>query len=390
MNTEFKKIIKIGLLAAVLVLAVKYFPQIISGISTVLHAASPLFVGFALAYILNLLMKALEKIYFPKSQKPGIKKSRRPACIILSLLILVCIITLIVNIVLPELISSFQLIGKEIPVFAKKAQKWLLAHSDKIPSLQKTIKNLNIDWPSILEKLFSVVTVGAGGVINSVFAVVSSTVGFIVNVFIGFVFSLYLLFNKERLLRQLDKVMQAWVKPEITEKILTVARTANSTFSSFIVGQCTEAVILGCLCTLGMIIFRFPYAAMTGTVVGVTALIPIVGAYIGVAVGAFMILTINPLQALLFVIFIVILQQFEGNLIYPRVVGTSIGLPGMWVLAAITVFGGLAGIAGMVISVPATATIYKLLRGSVNNRLAKTQPAAKQQHEQNQKQDQPL
>ncbi len=155
------------------------------------------------------------------------------------------------------------------------------------------------------------------------------------------------------------------------ERLILVAQTAHKTFSSFIVGQFTEAVILGLLCTVGMMIFRFPYAAMTGAVVGVTALIPIVGAYIGAAVGAFMILTVSPFKAALFLLFLVVLQQLEGNLIYPRVVGTSIGLPGMWVLAAITVGGTLLGIPGMLLGVPTAATVYKLLGFSVNERLKK-------------------
>ena len=163
--------------------------------------------------------------------------------------------------------------------------------------------------------------------------------------------------------------MRAYIKPHTRETISYVLDTANKSFSSFIVGQCTEAVILGTLCTVGMLIFRFPYAAMTGTVVGVTALIPIVGAYIGAVVGGFMIFTQDPIQALLFLVFLVVLQQLEGNLIYPRVVGTSIGLPGIWVLAAVTIGGGAAGISGMLLGVPLAATLYRLLNDSVDRRL---------------------
>ena len=172
------------------------------------------------------------------------------------------------------------------------------------------------------------------------------------------------------------KIARAYCKPALVEKALGVLKVANETFSSFIVGQCTEAVILGTLCVIGMKICQFPYAPMIGAFVGATALIPVVGAYLGGAVGFLMILTVSPLKAVLFVVFLVILQQLEGNIIYPRVVGSSIGLPGMWVLAAVTIGGGLAGVGGMLLGVPLTATIYKLLRSDVNKRVLKEGGAA--------------
>ena len=370
MTAEFKKYLKIGILAAVLILIVIYFPQILSGLALVLNAASPLFVGCALAYILNLLLKKLD---FPRSQKPFVRKSRRPVCLLLSLVLLVCIAGLVINIVVPELSSSFQLIAKEIPGVIETARQWLLDHSDRLPSLQKALKELNIDWASLSQKLIGIVTAGAGGVFSSVMSLLSSAFGLITNIVIGFIFALYLLLNKEKLCRQLRRIIETWIRPARQEKIMYVAGVAHRTFSAFIGGQCVEAVILGCLCALGMMIFRFPYAAMTGTVIGVTALIPIVGAYIGAAIGAFMILTINPLQAVFFLIFLVILQQLEGNLIYPRVVGTSIGLPGLWVLAAITLGGGLLGISGMILSVPTAATAYKLIREATAKRALQLQ-----------------
>ncbi len=377
MNKELKKYITIGMVASVFVLIILYFSNILSAAGLLLHAATPLFTGFAIAYVLNLLLKRLEKLYFPNTRNTVLNKSRRPACIILSLVFLACIISLIVMIVMPELASSVNLLRKELPGVLEAGRQWLLGHSQNLPSLQKTLKTMDIDWASVVQKLLGLLTAGAGGIFNSVLIVISSAFGFVTNLLIGSIFALYLLFNKEKLIRQIHKLMQAWIRPELAEKILHVARTANQTFSSFIVGQCTEAVILGFLCTIGMLIFRFPYAAMIGTVIGVSALIPIVGAYIGAAIGAFMIMTTNPLQAVFFLIFLVILQQLEGNLIYPRVVGSSIGLPGMWVLAAITIGGGLLGITGMIVSVPAAATLYKLLRGSVNKKLGLSAPLPK-------------
>lgn len=368
MNKEMKRYIKIGILAAILVLVVEYFPAILLGIGSVLHAATPLAIGCILAYILNLLLIQLEKLYFPHSSKKAVLLSRRPVCILLSIVVMLCIIALVITLVVPELVSSFQLIGKEIPAIVQTILNWLVAHSDHLPSVQTALKNLNFDWPSIFEKAVSVVSTGATGIINSLVTVIGTTFSTIANIFIGVVFTFYLLFHKERLLNQLQRLLASIIKPSILDKIYLVSKTANQTFGSFIVGQFTEALILGTLCAIGMAIFRFPYAVMTGVVVGVTALIPIVGAYIGAGIGAFMILTVDPLKALLFLVFLVVLQQIEGNLIYPRVVGSSIGLPGMWVLAAITIGGGILGIPGMLLGVPIAATIYKLLGLYINNK----------------------
>ena len=185
----------------------------------------------------------------------------------------------------------------------------------------------------------------------------------------GLIFAVYILFNKEKLASQADRLMRSYMKPKSEERFRYFCATADKCFSSFIVGQCTEAVILGLLCAIGMAILRIPYASTIGTLIGATALIPIVGAYIGAAVGALMIVVVDPIKALWFLIFLVILQQVEGNVIYPKVVGSSVGLPGMWVLAAVTVGGGLGGIGGMLLGVPAAATVYKLLENDVHRRL---------------------
>ena len=185
------------------------------------------------------------------------------------------------------------------------------------------------------------------------------------------IFAIYILASKEKLQSQIARTAKAYVKPEILKRTENVLKVADETFSSFIVGQCTEAVILGVLCIIGMKLFGFPYAPMVGTFIGATALIPVVGAYIGGAVGFIMILTVSPVKAALFLVFLVVLQQLEGNIIYPRVVGSSIGLPGMWVLASVTIGAGLGGIVGMLLGVPMAATAYKLLRSDVNKRVDK-------------------
>ena len=255
-----------------------------------------------------------------------------------------------------------------MPVYAEYVRNWLIAHSADFPSIAEKINSLQIDWENTLKNILSYATTGIGSLLGSTFSVVGTLFGGIVDFVIALIFAVYLLANKERLARNIQEMMAAYMKTWTRKKVMYVVQTADNTFSRFIVGQCTEAVILGSLCTIGMFIFQFPYAPMIGAFIGATALIPIVGAYLGAALGAFMIFTISPIKALLFLVFLIILQQLEGNLIYPKVVGSSIGLPGMWVLAAVTVGGSIGGIPGMLVGVPLAATAYKLLRDDVHGR----------------------
>ncbi|HIT84666.1 MAG TPA: AI-2E family transporter [Candidatus Ornithomonoglobus intestinigallinarum] len=371
MTREIKKYIKIGIVFAALYLAVENIEFFWSVVQNISSAVFPLVLGLIIAYIMSLILKPLEKIYFPKARNKILIKSRRPVCVLLSFLIICLVIALVLVMVVPEIIASSRLIAREIPEFYNGVYNWIAEKSAEIPEIQQWLPDLrSFDIAGAVGRVADFVISGAGGMINSAIGVVSGVFGGIANFVIAIIFAVYLLFNKERLLNQVERVFEAYIKVGNKLWFRHVAETANRSFSRFIVGQCTEAVILGLLCIIGMKIFRFPYAVMTGTVVGVTALIPIIGAFLGAIIGAFMIFTVDPMQALLFLIFLIILMQIEGNLIYPRVVGNSIGLPGMWVLAAVTIGGGLWGVTGMLFGVPAAATIYKLMRESVNGRLA--------------------
>ena len=216
---------------------------------------------------------------------------------------------------------------------------------------------------------------------GSVLSLVSATVSTAFTAVVSIIFSIYLLLGKEKLGRQISLVMKTYLKPAWYSHLVYFLETLHSCFRRFVVGQCTEAVILGLLCMGGMMLLRFPYASMVGALIGFTALIPVAGAYIGAGVGAFMIFTVSPFQSLFFLIFIAILQQLEGNLIYPKVVGSSIGLPGIWVLAAVTVGGGLFGLLGVLLSVPAASVLYTLLKRDVHRRLEEKMPAPEQAEE---------
>ncbi len=368
------RIVKYFLLAAVLVLGIRYFNVLLGGAGDLWSIASPLIAGCAVAYVLNIVMRKLEKLYFPNSGSRLAKRTRRPVCIVLSLVLIAAVIYLILRLVVPELIKAFAIIGQSIPVAFREVVDWLAENLDEFPQtgqMLENLQNLNVDWNSLWDSVINYLKAGIGGFLNSTVTLVGSLVGAVVNSVIALIFAIYILASKEKLSDQLKRTVRAFVRPCWIERCKRILVTADRTFSSFIVGQVTEAVVLGSLCTAGMLIFRFPYAPMIGAFIGATALIPIVGAYLGAAVGAFMILTQDPLKALLFLIFIIILQQLEGNLIYPKVVGSSIGLPGMWVLAAVTIGGGVLGIPGMLLGVPSAATLYKLLGYGVNRRNAR-------------------
>lgn len=377
--TDFKKYLKYLIAAAAAVLIVRNISVCISWISAVFSVFAPLIIGCVFAFILNLIMKQLEKLYFPHSDKRAVRASRRAVCLALSILLIFLLAALIVWLIVPEIYNIVTVFGQTVPIYISRIQQWLSSNSENFPTLSELLNELmnqtgvdlnNIDWKALAESLFGMAKTGVGTLFTSTISFIGSFTGGIVNAAIGLVFSIYILYNKEKLSAQLQKLMKCYLKSSLKDKINYFCSTVESTFSSFITGQCTEAVILGVLCIIGMSILRLPYASTIGTLVGVTSLIPIVGAYIGAIVGALMILVIDPIKALIFIIFLIVLQQIEGNVIYPKVVGSSVGLPGIWVLAAVTVGGGFGGILGMLIGVPSAAVAYKLIKHDVQKRTA--------------------
>lgn len=369
-------ILKTIIFLVVGVLIVMHFDLAIQGLLILIGFMSPMLLGFAIAFVINVILVRLEKIYFPKTKNRFIQKSRRPVCILLALLIILLVIAFVIVMVIPELIDAVTLITKEISDSYETILNQLGNLIHKVPPLEEWLyTNLEIDlknpaeinWESFIGKVVSML-LGSdepgklGSFMDSTVSIASSIGSGIVTFFIALVFGIYALSSKERLSRQVKQLVYAYIRPKTADKIYHVCHVANDTFSNFIVGQCTEAVILGVLCIIGMSIFRFPCAVMVGTLVGATALIPIIGAYIGAIVGSLMVLTQSgPWQMLFFILFIIVLQQLEGNLIYPKVVGSSVGLPGIWVLAAVTIGGSINGIFGMLLGVPTAATIYRLL-----------------------------
>lgn len=343
----------------------KQLGEILLGIYSLI---SPFVIGLCIAYLVNVLLRPVENLWMKLLNKRKGKwpeKLKRPLCLLLTILLVIGIILAIVLIIMPELRDSVASLINMIPSYAEEVQRWWV-------SLSTFLDKYNVDLPEFdfkPDKLIDILKDGGTVLFNTTASVAGSIVTAVMNFVIAFAFSIYVLAQKETLKRQSMKVLNAVMNPEKLDKLLNLLRLANKTFTNFITGQLTEAVIIGALCFIGMTIFRMPYAPAISVLVGFTALIPVFGAFIGTAVGAFLILLVKPIQAVWFVIFIIVLQQFEGNLIYPKVVGKSVGLPGIWVLVAVTVGGNAMGVMGMLISVPLCSVLYAVSREAVNNKL---------------------
>ena len=368
MKEDIRRFMGLGVVAFFVYLAVHYWPWLMKLCGAILAAAQPLILGCIIAYIVGILMGKCEQIWFPKSRLAIVQKTRPFVCMLLSFLIIVAVVALLIKLVVPQLMASVQLLLNEIPPLIDQCVAWLKSQENLLPDIQAALENASIDVDTLIRRVITYLTNGASGLMTGAVNTATSIIASVPSIAMMFIFSIYLLLGRCSLKRQFNRLMDVYLKPGLCCRIRYVLGVANDCFRSFIVGQVTEAVILGALCTAGMLLLRLPYATMTGAVVGFTALIPIMGAYIGTFVGAFMICTVSPIQAVVFVVFLLILQQIEGNLIYPHTVGSSIGLPGIWVLAAVTLFGGLFGILGMLVGVPLTATAYRLLKNDLSRR----------------------
>lgn len=367
MNITWKNCFRIGISALLLFLCIHYCDSVVSLIALLFNSAMPVIIGLIIAYLLNILMNFYERHYFIKfSDRKIVQKTCRPVCMLAAMLTFCGIIALIIRLVIPELLSCVKFLILEIPPAIEKLlrSEWV---SRILPEDILSILS-GINWKEYISKIVEFLTSGIGSAVSTIITAVSSIFSGIVTAFIGIIFAVYLMLGKEKLCRQCKRLMRNYLRPAWIDKIMYGLHLLNNCFHRYIVGQCTEAVILGVLCIIGMLFLKIPYAVMIGTLIGFTALIPVAGAYIGAVIGAIMILTVSPIKAVVFIIFLVILQQLEGNLIYPQVVGDSIGLPAIWVLAAVTIGGGLMGITGMLIGVPITAAIYRLLRENMTKR----------------------
>ena len=330
---------------------------------------SPFVVGAAIAFVFNVPMRSVER-FLEGIKRPGL---RRTLAILLTLAALVLVIAFVVELLVPQITATVESLAATIPQFVKRLvdnatrfladnpeiQEWVLANTEFA----------NIDWASLIQKAGAVVGNSVSTIVDGAFGAITNVAGALVNLVISIAFSVYCLARKEILARQGRRILYSILPEKATDQIVRILRLTNSTFSNFISGQCLEAIILGCLFAVSMLILKLPYIPLVSVIIAVTALIPVVGAFVGCVLGAFFILVNDPIQAVTFVVMFLVLQQLENNLIYPRVVGTSIGLPGMWVLVAVTIGGELMGVAGMLLMIPLASVLYTLAREFTDRRL---------------------
>lgn len=363
---DYKKTLKLVIIAIIAYWILNHYQIVLSLLSKLLSVLMPFIIGCMIAFVLNVLMIRIEKQLSKVIVNPKLKILKRVLSILGSIALVVGVVAIIIILIIPELVSAIKVIALSLPEVIDNLQNWTDSHNIYLPQLENLINQIDVE--NLGNELSKFAKTEFSGMLDSTIDILAVIVNGIVNFVLGLVFAIYILMSKETLKDQTKRLINAYLPSKVADNIFEVARLSRTTFSNFIIGQTVEAFILGALCTIGMIILGLPYAPMVGSLVGITAFIPIIGAFIGGAIGAFMIFTVDYMQAFIFIIFLVILQQLEGDLIYPRVVGSTIGLPSIWVLFAVTVGGSLWGITGVLFGVPIVSVIYSLVKIQVKNR----------------------
>ena len=359
-----RKLLRILLLVLLAYWALQHLTWIAGLVGTVLRVLSPLLLGVCFAFILNVPLRSIETAWSLTFKKGGVWADRlkRPICLAISLGIVLTLLCILLFLMLPELEKTITLLVEGLPTYLQRIEEWWNETATSHPIFDRLQTSLTIDWDKLTDSIVSRISQGSIDVVNTTVNFTTSLFNGVVNVILAVTFALYILSRKEKLGAQFLQIGHTYLPHRFVDRTKEVCALSNQIFSKFIIGQVTEAAILGVLCFIGMWLLRLPYALMISVLVGVTALIPVFGAFIGAGVGAFLIIMVDPLKALWFLIFLILLQQVEGNLIYPKVVGKSVGLPGIWVLAAVTIGGGAFGLIGILFAVPIASVLYYLLK----------------------------
>jgi predicted PurR-regulated permease PerM len=325
----------------------------------------PLVGGGAIAFILNVPVRSLERRVFKK----GPASLRRSLAMVTTFLFVLLVFSLLLLIVIPELVSAIEQLSANLPGLIDSVRSLGESLGERFPDLGFWLEELNISWPNVKSDVLDFLKRSSSTLVGSTVGMATNFINGIVNFILGLVFAVYMLARKEQLARQVKRLLSAYLSDNRVKRLLHAGRVVDTTFSNFVSGEVIEATILGFMFLVSMLIFRFPYAVLVSALVGVLALIPIVGAFIAATIGILLMLVTSPMQALWFLVLFLVLQQIEGNFVYPRIVGDSIGLPALWVLAAVMIGGNLFGILGMLVGVPVAAVLYVLLREAVAFRL---------------------
>lgn len=367
---------------AIIIFALVNFDKLIGVCEYLIDILSPFIIGALLAFVLNVLIKFIETRIFGKIKDGKVwKKIKRPISITISLILVGVTIYFIMYLLIPQLKNSASLFTDTLPSYKEDIINIL----EKFDVGDSTISKASEYLDNFAKVITDYIKGNSKDVLSVTTEVATSIVSIISEGIISIVFAIYIIAQKETLRRQVDKIMKAYLKPKVCNKINDIAEMSNKTFSNFVTGQCLEAVIFGVLCFFGMLLLRLPYASTISVLIGFTALIPVFGSIVGTILGAFLILIVSPVKAIIFVVFIIVLQQLEGNLIYPKVVGKSIGLPGIWVLFSVTIGASVAGIWGMLVATPLFSILYSIVSKMVNDKLKENKVAIKVEEKSNDK-----
>ena len=363
-----KTIMQVILFTIIVIFAFINISYLWTFIKYIIAIFMPFIIGAMMAFVLNVLLNVVENKLFKKLNKKNTKtwkKLKRPVSLVTTFIIIIAIIALILGLIIPQLKNTVELFTENFDSYKTQSVELL----EKVGIEKKTINKLNNNIENIQEEATKYISKNSDKIMQTTVGVATTVAGTVTTIVLGIVFAIYILLKKEDLTRQFKKLARAYLPEKRQTTLKEISTLSNKTFGNFVSGQCIEALIIGLLCFIGMLILQIPYAPTIAVLVGFTALIPVFGAFIGTAIGAFLILMVDPTKALIFIIFIIILQQLEGNLIYPKVVGNSVGLPGIWVMVAVTVGASIGGILGMLLSVPVCSILYSILRTDVNNRI---------------------
>lgn len=366
-DIQYKSILKIVVIGILIYCGIEHYSIVLGALGSFFSLIFPFILGGAIAFIINVPMRGIEKHLFPN--KKDADSIRRILAYILTLILIIGVLSLALFVIIPQVSDTIQLIVKRVPPAFRDFQDWLYQVTANLPNVQAYIEKMEINWSSLSSYAINFIKNAGSTVFTSGISFISGIVDSVTSFVVAFIFSIYVLLQKEKLSIQSKKALYALVSEKKADQILYIGRLANKIFSNFLSGQCIEAMILGTMFFITLSIFRLPYALLIGVVIALTALIPIFGAFIGCAIGAFLIVMVNPIQALWFIIIFLILQQIENNLIYPYVVGGSIGLPSIWVLVSVMVGGNLFGVAGILIFIPFCSVCYALFKEYVYKRL---------------------
>ena len=363
-----KQFIAKVLFIAVIILIIFNWSQVASAFGVVWQVAFPVVLGGMMAYVLNLLMNQFEKRLYPNTDKKWLQHTRRPLAIVLSILVITLVVAGIIGLVVPQLITAISTLVEAVPTVTNSVQTWVEEQQHLIPMFNDLMEQVDFNWSSVMSSFAEIGNRLLRGVAESSVSLLSSSASAVTTFVLSVMFALYILVSKEKLGKNFNDILISYFSDDQVRIVKNILNVTDDVFSNYITGTVIEAFILGFIVSLGLWAIQMPYAAMLGALQGALAFIPLVGAFLAGFVGVIIQFAVSPINALIYLIFVIVVQQLEGDLIYPRVVGDSIGLPGMWVLAAVTVGGGLFGISGILLGVPVFATIYKLFSLDISYR----------------------